>query len=142
MEKPQAGSEDAVAPPSPVVIDTASYLGGHRKLGDERLRHLKIAVDEHGWTVTQSVQTDVWGRELRENRLCSIPWETVRTVEIEADGRHAPNPVRSLMLRFGPSKALRSGAAGTPEGSPPAAVRVRCAPLRGRPSMAGSRARQ
>src|SRR5438270_10918530 len=127
MEKPQAGSEDDVAPPSPVVIDTVSYLGGHRKLGDERLRHLKIAVDEHGWTVTQSVQTDVWGRELRESRLCSIPWETVRTVEIEADGRHAPTRRFSAAGAFGPLRSKNlSVRSGTDDGA--ALVQVHARP--------------
>lgn len=87
-ETRQARDEGDTGSPSPVVIRKATYLGGHPRLGDQRVSDLEITVDDRGWTATRSVSVDSSGRETRQTRF-SLPWEEIRTMEVEVGGRHA-----------------------------------------------------
>jgi hypothetical protein len=80
---------------APMVLSSATYLGGHPKLGEERIAQLEIVVDDRGWTGTRSVSVDLSGREVREVQF-SLPWDAIRGVEVEVGDRHAM--ARRLLL--------------------------------------------
>ena len=71
-----------------MVIRNAIYLGGHPKLGQQRISQLEIVVDDRGWTGSRSVSVDSSGREVREVRF-SLLWDAVKGVEVEVGDRHA-----------------------------------------------------
>jgi Short C-terminal domain len=87
-ETKQTKVEDTSGEISPMIIRGATYLGGHPKLGKQRISRVEIVVDDRGWTGTRSLSVDSSGREVREVQF-SLPWDAVTEVEVEVGGQHA-----------------------------------------------------
>ena len=87
-ETKQTTVEETSGEIAPMIIRGATYLGGHPKLGRQRISRLEIIVDDRGWTCTRSLSVDSSGREVREVQF-SLPWDAVTEVEVEVGGQHA-----------------------------------------------------